>query len=121
MTADESSKMLADGTVAPPRPPDPEVVPQGKPRHLSAEYKLRILAEADHCTRPGGIGAMLRREGLYASTLSKWREQRARGQLQALAPQPRGRKGSPQAASEAELTALRQENQRLQSRLLTMC
>jgi transposase len=74
MTADESSKTLAEGTTAPARPPDPEVVPQARPRHFSAESKRRILAEADHCTRPGEIGALLRREGLYASNLSKWRE-----------------------------------------------
>jgi transposase-like protein len=116
MASDESSKPLAEGTTT-VRPPDPEVVPQAKPRQFSAEYKLRILAEADRCTRPGEIGAMLRREGLYASTLSKWREQRARGQLQALSPQQRGRKTAPPAAAEAELTALRQENQRLQARL----
>lgn len=60
---------------------------------------------------------MLRREGLYSSHLSKWREQRARGQLGALSPQPRGRKGAAPAASEAEVIALRQENQRLQARL----
>jgi transposase len=103
--------------MAPVRPPDPEVVPQAKARQFSAEYKQRILAEADRCTRPGEIGALLRREGLYASHLSKWREQRARGQRQALSPQPRGRKSSPQAPVEAELAAVRQENQRLQARL----
>jgi transposase-like protein len=117
MTADELSTTLAESTTAPVRPPDPEVVPQAKARQFSAEYKRRILDEADRCTRPGETGAMLRREGLYASTLSRWREQRARGQLQALSPQQRGRKVSPQAAVAAELAALRQENQRLQARL----
>jgi len=78
MTADESNKTLTEGTATPVRPPDPEVVPQATARQFSAEYKRRILEEADRCTRPGEIGALLRREGLYASTLSRWREQRAR-------------------------------------------
>ena len=117
MTADELSTTLAESTTAPARPPDPEVVPQAKSRQFSAEYKRRILDEADRCTRPGEIGAMLRREGLYAAHLSKWREHRAGGKLQALSPQPRGRKVAPQAAAAAELVVLRQENQRLQARL----
>ena len=117
MTTDELSKTLAEGTTAPARAPDPEVVAQARPRHFSAEYKRRILEEAERCTRPGEVGAMLRREGLYASHLSKWREQRARGEIQGLGPQSRGRKGTTPTAREAELTALRQENQRLQARL----
>lgn len=117
MTTDESSKTLAEGTTAPVQAPDPEVVAVARPRHFSAEYKRRILEEADRCTRPGEIGALLRREGLYASHLSKWREQRARGEIQGLGPQARGRKSTSPAAREAELTALRQENQRLQARL----
>ena len=116
MAPDETSKTTGDDA-AQVRPPDPEVVPCARPRQYSAEYKLRILAEADGCTQPGETGVMLRREGLYASTLSKWRQQRARGQLQALSPQQRGRKTAPQAAAEAELAALRQENRRLQARL----
>jgi transposase-like protein len=117
MTTDESSKTLAEGTTAPGQAPDPEVVAVARPRHFSAEYKRRILEEADRCTRPGEMGALLRREGLYASHLSKWREQRARGAIQGLGPQARGRKSTSPAAREAELTALRQENQRLQARL----
>jgi transposase len=58
------------------RYPDPEVTPKAKRRRFNAEYKLRILAEVDGCTRPGEIGALLRREGLYSSHLSKWRKQR---------------------------------------------
>ena len=63
MTTDELSKTLAEGTTAPARAPDPEVVPQAKARQFSAEYKRRILEEAERCTRPGEVGAMLRREG----------------------------------------------------------
>ena len=54
--------------------PDPEVVPKAERRRFTAEYKLRILAEADACTQRGEIGALLRREGLYRSHLDKWRE-----------------------------------------------
>jgi len=74
------------------RPPDPEVLPKASRRTFSATEKLRILNEADACKQPGQIGALLRREGLYSSHLVKWRRLRAAGQLQALAPQPRGRK-----------------------------
>lgn len=61
--------------------PDPEVLPKAERRQFSAEYKLRVLAEADRCSEPGQIGALLRREGLYSSHLSKWRQQRERGAL----------------------------------------
>lgn len=99
------------------RPPDPEVVPKASRRTFRAAEKLRILNEADTCTRPGQIGALLRREGLYSSHLVKWRRLRAAGQLQALAPQPRGPKPtSPDPLSE-ELLQLRKENARLQARL----
>ena len=94
--------------------PDPEVVPKAERRKFSAAYKLGILAEADACTKPGQLGALLRREGLYRSHLDKWRQQRREGTLQALSPQKRGRKADPQAA---EIARLRRENERLQKRL----
>ncbi len=90
--------------------PDPEVPPKAERRQFSAEYKLRVLAEADRCSEPGQIGALLRREGLYSSHLSKWRQQRERGAL----GQQRGRKADPQTA---ELKRLQRENERLRSRL----
>ena len=94
--------------------PDPEVVPRAKRRQFSAQYKLRILTEADQCTQRGEIGALLRREGLYSSHLTTWRKQRERGQLQGLTPKKRGRKPDPQAA---ELARLQRENERLKARL----
>ena len=97
------------------RLPDPEVVPKAKRRQFTAKYKLRILEEADRCTERGQIGELLRREGLYSSHLSKWRQQRARGQLQGLAPKKRGRKGRDPAT--AELARLRRENKRLRAEL----
>ena len=95
-------------------PPDPQVVPKAERRRFSAEYKQRILAEADACRERGQIGALLRREGLYSSHLDKWRKQRQRGVLQGLTPQKRGPKPDPQAA---EIAQLRRENEQLRTRL----
>ena len=61
--------------------PDPELVEKAKRRQFTAEYKLRILRQAEACTRPGEIGALLRREGLYTSHLTAWRKQRDQGAL----------------------------------------
>ena len=95
--------------------PEPEVLPRAKRRRFSAEYKLRILEEADKCTQRGEIGALLRREGLYSSHLSTWRRQRMLGQLEGLSPRKRGRK--PQDPVDEEVTRLRRENERLRTRL----
>src|SRR5215211_1423093 len=95
---------------------DPEVVPKATRRQFSAAEKLRILQEADGCTQPGQIGALLRREGLYSSQLAKWRRLCALGQLQALTPQQRGPKPVTDPAA-AELATLRRENARLQAHL----
>jgi Transposase. len=97
-----------------PTQPDPEVVPKAERRRYPTEYKLRILAQADACTQPGQIGALLRREGLYRSLLDKWRKQRREGSLQALASHRRGPKVDPLAVENAQL---RRENERLQKRL----
>ena len=94
--------------------PNPQVTPKAERRRFSAEYKLRILAEADACTERGAIGALLRREGLYASHLEKWRQQRERGALHGLTAQKRGRKV---AAEAVELGRLQRENTALQVRL----
>lgn len=94
--------------------PDPQVVPTAERRKFGAEYKLRILAEADECTERGAIGALLRREGLYSSHLDKWRKQRERGALGGLCGGKRGRKPDPQAA---EIARLQRENEQLCARL----
>jgi transposase len=96
--------------------PNPEIEPKANRRHFSAAEKLRILQEADECTEPGQVGALLRREGLYSSHLSNWRQLRDDGQLQALTPRQRGPKPTldPQAQ---ELARLKKENARLQARL----
>ena len=97
--------------------PDPEVKPLVQRRTFSKAEKLRILEEADACSEPGEIGALVRREGIYTSYLSRWRRARERGELRGSQARQRG----PQAAAEpeqaAELTELRQENARLQTRL----
>ena len=72
--------------------PDPQVVPKAERRRFNAEYKLRILAEADSCSEHGQLGELLRREGLYSSHLTT-RRQRDQGKL----GQKRGRKSDPLA------------------------
>ena len=91
--------------------PDPEVVPRAKRRQFSTAYKLRVLEEADQCRDPGEIGSLLRREGLYSSHLSRWRQLRSQEQL---GQGQRGRKANPQAA---EVAKLQRENERLKARL----
>lgn len=71
---------------------DPEVVERASRRRFTARYKLSILDQTDRCQEPGQIGALLRREGLYSSHLTKWRRQRECGTLAALTPRKRGRK-----------------------------
>jgi len=72
-----------------------EVVAKAQRRRFTAEYKRRIVREADRCTTPGAIGALLRREGLYSSHLTTWRAARDRGELEGLAPKKRGPKAPP--------------------------
>jgi transposase len=74
---------------------DVQVAAKPQRRTYTAEYKRRILKEADACTTPGAVGVLLRREGLYSSHLVVWRRARARGELAALAAKKRGRKPTP--------------------------
>ena len=86
------------GAAQAPRPgqaPEVEVVAQAERRRFTAEYKRRIVREADHCTKPGEIGALLRREGLYSSLLTTWRTARDRGELAGLSAKKRGPKVAP--------------------------
>ena len=109
----QSSPAPSNGSVSAPAGADTEVVAKPVRRRFTAEYKLRILRVAEHCS-PGELGALLRREGLYSSHLTTWRRQREAGQLAGLAPKKRGPKPDPQAA---ELARLQRENERLQTRL----
>ena len=95
--------------------PGPEVVTKPKRRTYTAEYKQRILAEAEAeaaAAIPGGVGALLRREGLYSSLLAYWRRERANGILEALTPQKRGPKSKRHPMDE-ENQKLRRQNARL--------
>src|SRR5215207_6195075 len=94
--------------------PDPELVERPRRRYFSAEYKLRILREAEACTEPGAIGALVRREGIYSAHLSKWRRQRDAGALEAL-ERPRGRK--PADGRDLELAELRRRLERSEAEL----
>jgi transposase-like protein len=86
-------------------------------RTYPAEYKRRILEEADRCTEPGQLGALLRREGLYSSHLSVWRKQREQAVRAALTTKPRGRKAKRMDPLAEENQRLRRENQQLRQRL----
>jgi transposase len=97
--------------------PDPAVPEKPVRRRFTGEYKLRILRETDQCTQLGQLGALLRREGLYSSHLTTWRQQRDAGTLAGLAPKRRGRKASPDAPWIADNDRLRRENHRLAAKL----
>jgi hypothetical protein len=94
--------------------PDPQLVEKAKRRRFTARYKLHILREADGCTRPGEIGALLRREGLYTSHISTWRKQREEGALGALSRR-RGRKKADPVRAENE--KLRRKLERTEAEL----
>jgi len=123
-TADAQGARRATGVSAAvvepgPRPiePDPEVPEKAKRRRFKAAYKLEILEAADACSQPGEIGALLRREGLYSSHLSKWRQQRDAGALEGLRPRKRGRKPRPIDPQAKRITQLERENERLRHKL----
>jgi len=78
---------------------------------------MRILEEADACTEPGELGALLRREGIYSSYVSRWRRARGRGELTGLRPKKRGPKPPADKGLVEEVAKLRRENERLQARL----
>ena len=93
--------------------PDPEVVAKPTRRQFTAEYRLRIVEEADRCTRPGEVGRLLRREGLYTSHLSAWRKARRSGSLQGLMANKRGAKPAEQTPSSPRCASLRRRSHAL--------
>ena len=106
----------ASGSMATSRAadPDPEVPAKATRRRFSAEYRLRIVKLADACKKPGDVAALLRREGLYSSHLTLWRQQRDRGALVSM----RGRKRGPTARPiDPRVKPLETENARLQRKL----
>ena len=94
--------------------PNPEVPEKPVRRRFLAAYKLAVLREADACTQYGQLGELLRREGLYSSHLTTWRQQREQGALEALTPKKRGRKTT---QPNPLIQRLQRENIRLAARL----
>mgnify|MGYP001347427127 CR=1 FL=1 len=107
MTTEEEHGKIEEGMKT-------EVVAKAKRRQHPSEYKLRILHEVEGCQGKGEVGSLLRREGLYSSLVSKWREQLDRGSLTGLSGKRRGPKVE---ANAEELLRLQRENKRLQAQL----
>jgi transposase len=94
-----------------------EVMAKARRRRFTAAEKLRILREADGCTKSGELGALLRREGLYSSHLATWRAARKNGELAGLTPRARGPKAKPVDPRDKKLVEQAREIARLQARL----
>ena len=105
------------GSTAAAAPPDPEVAAKPKRRQFTAEYRLRILEQADRCTEPGEVGQLLRREGLYSSHLTAWRKARRNGSLRGLASKKRGAKSKVRNPLEPKVRQLEAEVARLEGEL----
>lgn len=97
--------------------PRPEVPEKPVRRRFTAEYKLRILEQAEACSEPGQVGRLLRHEGLYSSHLSAWRKQRREGSLRGLSARKRGRKPRPKNPLAKRVAELEREAKTLQERL----
>lgn len=96
--------------------PAVEVVAKAQRRRFSAEYKHRVLREAEACRRPGEVSALLRREGLYSSHLAAWRAARQRGELAALGSKRRGPKPLRPDPQQKRIVELERELRRAQAR-----
>ena len=118
---DNPAAQVAKNGHQPPPPstafrPDPQVPQRASRRRFTAAYKLRILKEADACTKPGELGALLRREGLYSSTLANFRKLRTAGKLGETNPAQAQQRKDKEAARQRDarrLAALETENQKL--------
>jgi transposase-like protein len=102
---------------AAPAPATPEFSARPRRRTFTAKDKLRILAATDRAAETGGIGAILRREGIYSSTLCDWRRQRDAGASGALTPIKRGPKPAEANPLAAEVALLQRNNADLTRRL----
>ena len=112
----EGARRATEGSACSARPqiPDPEVAEKAKRRRFTADYKIRILREADACRGDGDIGALLRREGLYSSNLTAWRRQRDAIAREGLAARKRGRKAK---QIDPRVKELERENTQLKRKL----
>ncbi len=108
--------MMGTMDVMPLSTSEVEVMAKPTRRRYSAEYKLRILREADASTRPGEIGALLRREGLYSSNLTAWRKQQEKGKLEGLSQKRRGPLPKEKNPLADKVKALERETARLRAR-----
>jgi transposase len=120
--ASQGARRATEGapeSAAPAGPSDSnaEVVPRARRRRFSKADKRRILAAADRCTQPGEIGALMRREGVYSSSLSTWRRQRDVADLAALAPQKRGPKIDAARVDALQIARLTRERDKLKVEL----
>lgn len=97
----------------PPLASDTEVVPRARRRTFTKADKRRILHEADQCTKPGQLGALMRREAVYSSSLSTWRRQLEAADVQALAPKKRGPKADPARIDAQQIAQLTRERDKL--------
>lgn len=95
--------------------PDPEVVERPLRRQFTAEYKERIVREADACREPGGVGALLRREGLYSSHLTAWRKQMREHGARGLTGKKRGPVPKPKPSAREQ--QLEREKRQLEKKL----
>ena len=102
--------------IMPLSPSEVEVVAKPTRRRYTADYKHRILREAVTCTRPGELGALLRREGLYSSNLTVWRKQRERREIEGLSQKKRGPLPKEKNPLAAKVATLERENRRLRAR-----
>jgi transposase len=100
-----------------PTPTGPEVLATPKRRRFSAKYKRSIVVQAERCSEPGEIGALLRREGLYSSQLSAWRRQSEAGELAATSGRKRGPASKPVNPLQKDVKRLERENRALQKKL----
>jgi transposase len=112
-----SSTAALLGSGVEPVVPNPEVPEKSSRRRYTAEYKRRILKEAESCKEQGQIGALLRREGLYSSNLTAWRHQVERGTLDALSAKKRGPKARKADPSVRRIAEQEKEIQKLQGKL----
>lgn len=112
-----SSSVRAGGPVGVSVVPDPEVPEKAVRRIFTADYKRRILREAEACKGPGQLGTLLRREGLYSSNLTTWRRQAEQGTLDALSPKKRGPKEKKPDPSLRRIAELEKETLKLRHQL----
>lgn len=112
MSDERHNGVSSNGTLA-QLPPETEVVVRRKPRKFTPAFKVSFLKAAEACKKPGEIGVLLRREGLYYSTLAEWKRQRANGKWDGAAAKP----GPKEAPNIREVARLKRENQKLTAQL----